>query len=330
MDNVRWGIIGVGDVTEAKSGPGFQRADGSALVAVMRRRGELARDYAERHGVPRWYDDADALIADPEVDAVSIATPPDAHADYAIRAARAGKPVYVEKPMARTAAECRSMVDAAATAHVPLYVAYYRRAMPRFERAREVAHAELGELRSVSVTLRRQAAPVPDELPWRLQPRVSGGGLFVDLASHTLDWLDHAFGPLTNVHGVASHPLAGRGSAETSVAASFRMGDLVGAGLWDFASDESVDLIEIAGTRGTLRLSSFGQEPLALTRAGETTLIEAPYPQVVQQPLIQQIVDHLTGRGPTPVSTGATALRTAEVIDAVLAGYRAEHGIRLG
>ncbi|QIK71736.1 Gfo/Idh/MocA family oxidoreductase [Propioniciclava coleopterorum] len=327
MDTVRWGIIGVGDVTEAKSGPGFQRAAGSELVAVMRRSPGMAQDYAARHGVPRWYSDADALIHDPEVDAVYVATPPDSHADYAIRVARAGKPVYVEKPMARTAAECRAMIDASASAHAPLFVAYYRRAMPRFVQAAEVAHADLGELRTVTVRLRRPAAQ-DAALPWRLDPAVAGGGLFVDLASHTLDWLDHALGPLGDVHGVATHPLAGPGSAETSVAASFRIGDITGTGSWDFASDGVEDLIEIGGTAGTLRLSSFGTEPLQLTRGATTTTIEAPYPDVVQQPLIQQIVDHLTGRGSTPVSTGATALRTATVVDTVLAGYRAEHGIR--
>jgi predicted dehydrogenase len=94
MRAIRWGIIGCGDVTEVKSGPGFQRANHSSLVAVMRRNGELARDYAQRHGVPRWYDDAEALINDPEVDAVYIATPPAAHKAYTLLSAQAGKPVY--------------------------------------------------------------------------------------------------------------------------------------------------------------------------------------------------------------------------------------------
>ena len=124
MRTIRWGIIGCGNVTEVKSGPGFQKAQHSALVAVMRRDGALARDYAERHGVPRWYDDADALIADPDVDAVYVATPPDSHAEYALRVARAGKPVYVEKPMALNHAQCRVMIDACRAAHVPLFVAY--------------------------------------------------------------------------------------------------------------------------------------------------------------------------------------------------------------
>jgi predicted dehydrogenase len=99
---IRWGIIGCGDVTEVKSGPGFQQAHGSRLVAVMRRTGRLAEEYARRNGVPRWYDRADALISDPEVDAVYIATPPGSHMDHALQVASAGKPVYVEKPMARS------------------------------------------------------------------------------------------------------------------------------------------------------------------------------------------------------------------------------------
>src|SRR6185436_17614628 len=104
-ETVRWGIIGCGDVTEVKSGPGFQKAERSSLVAVMRRNGDLARDYAQRHGVPRWYDD-------PEVDAVYIATPAASHRDYTLRCARAGKPVYVEKPMALNFEECQAMIQA--------------------------------------------------------------------------------------------------------------------------------------------------------------------------------------------------------------------------
>src|SRR5215471_20396459 len=135
---IRWGMIGCGDVAEVKSGPGFQKADGSELRAVMRRHGDLAADYARRHGVPAWYDDAEALIHDRNVDAVYIATPPGAHAELALAVCAAGKPAYVEKPMARNHAECRRMVDAFASAGMPLYVAYYRRALPRFRKAREV------------------------------------------------------------------------------------------------------------------------------------------------------------------------------------------------
>src|SRR5258706_8424693 len=126
-DKIRWGIIGCGDVTEVKSGPGFQKAEGSALVAVMRRDAAKAEDYARRHNVPRWYADADALIADRDVDAVYIATPPSSHEEYVLKAAKARKPVLVEKPMAMSVAECEAMIAACRSAGVPLRVAYYRR-----------------------------------------------------------------------------------------------------------------------------------------------------------------------------------------------------------
>ena len=132
MKTIRWGIIGCGNVTEVKSGPGFQKANDSQLVAVMRRNGALAKDYAERHGVPKWYDDANALINDPDVDAVYIATPPSSHKEHTLAVARAGKPVYVEKPMARSYAECVEMIEVCRSAGTPLFVAYYRRALPRF------------------------------------------------------------------------------------------------------------------------------------------------------------------------------------------------------
>src|SRR5690554_1696255 len=129
---VRWGIIGVGNVCEVKSAPAMNIIPNSRLVAVMRRNGEKAKAYAERHGVSQWYDNADDLINDPEVNAIYIATPPNAHAALTQKAAQAGKPVYVEKPMARTYQECMDMVKICEKAQVPLFVAYYRRALPNF------------------------------------------------------------------------------------------------------------------------------------------------------------------------------------------------------
>ncbi|HUX70882.1 MAG TPA: Gfo/Idh/MocA family oxidoreductase [Cellulomonadaceae bacterium] len=322
---VRWGIIGVGDVTEVKSGPGFQQAHGSELVAVMRRDGAKAADYARRHGVPRWYDDADALLADPDVDAVYVATPPSSHHDYALRAAAAGKPVYVEKPMARTAAECESMVSACEGAGVPLFVAYYRRAMPRFVTVRDLLRdGAIGEVRTVSVRLQSPAPTWDSGLPpWRLQPEISGGGLFVDLGSHTLDLLDLLLGPVTRATGVAVSRDR-RYPAEDAVAATFMFGSgVVGAGLWDFDAEERLDEVELIGTAGSLRFSSFGEEPLRLTTPAGRQEIPAPYPATVQLPLIQTVVDALTGIGECP-STGRSALRTASVVDSILAGYRAE------
>src|SRR3954468_2626810 len=138
MSTIRWGIVGCGDVTEVKSGPGFQKAEGSELVAVMRRDAAKAQDYARRHGVQRAYDRAEDLIADPQVDAVYVATPPSTHAELALAVAAAGKPCLVEKPMARNHAECLQMVEVFAAQGLPLWVAYYRRALPRFVLVRDL------------------------------------------------------------------------------------------------------------------------------------------------------------------------------------------------
>ena len=100
---IKWGILGVGDVCEIKSGPAFQKCKGSSLQAVMRRTASRAHDFAERHGVPAWYADADALLADPNVNAVYIATPPGSHLELALKCCAAGKPTYLEKPAARNA-----------------------------------------------------------------------------------------------------------------------------------------------------------------------------------------------------------------------------------
>ncbi|TNC17942.1 Gfo/Idh/MocA family oxidoreductase [Georgenia sp. 311] len=328
MDTVRWGIIGVGDVTEAKSGPGFQQAEGSSLVAVMRRDGEKAADYARRHGVPRWYDDAEALIHDPDVDAVYVATPPDSHRDYAVRVLEAGKPVYVEKPMARTAAECEDVLAAAERVGQPVFVAYYRRAMPRFVTVKRLLDdGAIGEVHAVAVHASKPSALADGaDVPWRVRPEVAGGGLFVDLASHTLDLLDHLLGPVARVTGYAAR-FGRMTTAEDVVSASFELeSGALGSGLWSYGTAEERDEVRILGSAGTLRFSTFGQEPLVLTTAAGEQHIEAPYPATVQLPLIQSVVDELTGRGTCP-STGASAMRTARVVDALLDEHRARHAI---
>jgi 1,5-anhydro-D-fructose reductase (1,5-anhydro-D-mannitol-forming) len=327
---IRWGIVGCGDVTEVKSGPAFQRAEGSQLAAVMRRRGELAADYARRHGVPVWYDDASALIGDARVDAVYIATPPGEHARLALAACAAGKPAYVEKPMARNHAECERMVEAFRSAGVPLFVAYYRRALDRFLKARELVRSgALGTLTSISY---RFAGPyhrdVPAgsyhgisaaSLPWRLQAEHSGGGLFLDLGSHTLDILDFIVAPLEQVSGHAANRASSH-EVEDSVAMSFMCAGVPGVAAWNFAAAVRVDEILISGDAGELRLSTFGNEPVELRSGEEVERFELPNPAHIQQPLIQSIVRALSGRGSCE-STGVSAARTSAVMDRVLASY---------
>ena len=325
MRTIRWGIIGCGNVTEVKSGPGFQKATNSALVAVMRRDASLAEDYARRHGVSRWYADAQALIADPEVDAVYVATPPDSHMEYALACAHAGKPVYVEKPMARILAECEAMIDACRSAGVPLFVAYYRRTLPRFLKIKELVESgTIGDVRLVTVTLHQKPAPDdadPAKRPWRVMPEIAGGGKFLDLASHTLDFLDYLLGPIVQMKGMAGNQ-AGLYLAEDIVTATWRFASGVQAtGAWCFTAHSDLDVTEIVGSRGKLAFSTFGVEPISLTTADGVARYAIENPIHIQQPMIQTVVDELNGIGGCP-STGVTAARTTWVMDEALREWR--------
>ena len=322
---VRWGMLGCGNVAETKSGPALKRAERSTLMAVMSRRGDRAQDYARRHGAARWYDDAAALIADPDVDAVYIATPPDSHCEYALACARAGKAAYVEKPMGRTHDECVRMNRAFEAAGLPLFVAYYRRALPRFCAVKELVDGgAIGVPRFVRVTLTRPVADAErdvDHLPWRVVPEVSGGGRFVDLGSHALDFLDWVLGPIAEATGVASNQAA-LYLAEDTVSCALRFGSgAVGSGVFCFLAQSSVDVVEISGDKGTLEVSLFADGPVRLTTSRGVEERFIAQPAHVQQPLIQMVVDDLCGLGRCP-STGQTAARTSYVIDRILQGYR--------
>ena len=324
---VRFGIVGCGDVTEIKSGPAFQELPGAALRMVMRRDGAKAEDYARRHGVPHWTDDARALIFGPEVDAVYVATPPESHEAYVRMAAEAGKPVYVEKPMGTTLVECERMIGACRRADVPLFVAYYRRALPRFERARElVTSGAIGTPRAVRLTLAGPFGPAAgDEVRsgWRFDPEVGGGGLFMDLGSHAFDLLDHWFGPVAGVDAHAVSVLPGsRVEDEVTTRFTFESG-LHGTGVWSFSGSNDLDELLVLGSHGRLSLPVFADGPIVWTgEDGEQRSETIDHPAHVQQPLIRQMVDELRGVGGPCVSTGVSAARTQGVLDAVLHGHR--------
>jgi predicted dehydrogenase len=323
MDLVQWGIIGCGNVTEVKSGPGFQKAEGSRLVAVMRRDRAKAEDYARRHGVPRVYDTAEDLIHDPEVTAVYIATPPSTHLEIALRVAAAGKPCLVEKPMAMTHAECVRMNDAFRAAGVPLFVAYYRRALPRFLEVRRLLDAgAIGPVTDVHVRVSEPLATGEAATGWRFDPAIAGAGLFYDLASHCLDLLDFLLGPIEEASGVAVNT-GGAYAAEDVTAGAFRFRrGMVGTGAWTFNADRSVDTIVFTGPLGQLTTPVFTDGDVVIRRGVDEGILPLRNPPHVHQPLIQTIVDELRGGGRCE-STGESGARATWVMDRMLESYRA-------
>jgi predicted dehydrogenase len=315
--------VGVGAVCERKSGPALQKAEGSALVAVMRRDRAKAEDYAARHGVPIVHSTANDLIHDPNVDAVYVATPPDSHKALSLEVAAAGKPCLVEKPMARNHAETLDMVDAFARAGVPLWVAYYRRALPRFLlRQKLLAEDAIGRLTSVHVQLTRPLATGDVLADWRLVPETSGGGLFFDLASHAFDLLDFLVGPIQRVAGFSSNT-AGAYAAEDVTTSAFEFGNgVLGTGVWNFNAGETVDRLTFCGATGEIATAVFDDVDVTITRGGERELIEVRNPPHVHQPLVQTIVDERHGTGQCP-SSGLSAARTSWVLDRCVETYYA-------
>ncbi len=321
LSAVNWGMIGCGNVAEVKSGPAFNKVRGSQLVAVMRRNGEKARDYAIRHNVPRWYDDAEQLINDPEVNAVYIATPPGSHAEYAIRTMKAGKPVYVEKPMAATYNECLEMISVSEQTGVPLFVAYYRRMLPGFIKIKELLDSgAIGHPRFFLIRLFQPPCKedMQKTLPWRVIPEISGGGYIYDLGSHQIDLIDYLLGPIEETGSYTTN-LAGLYAPEDFVSSGFRCSTgIAGSGTWNFAAPDRLeeDTIEIFGDTGKIRFSCFGFTATELTREGQTTHFANPRPDHVQQPLIQTIVEELSGKGKCP-ATGTSSAKTSLLLDRI-------------
>ncbi|MCL3780492.1 Gfo/Idh/MocA family oxidoreductase [Prolixibacteraceae bacterium JC049] len=325
-DKIKWGIIGCGNVTEQKSGPAFQKVTNSELVAVMRRNGELAKDYAQRHGVKKWYDDAEKLINDPEVNAIYIATPPDSHCNYTLQALKAGKAVYVEKPMANSYTECQQMVEVAEENNVPLFVAYYRRALPLFKKVKEIMeNGEIGKPLSVNIRFFRPPLVTDmnkENLPWRVIPEIAGGGHFVDLGAHQFDILNFYFGAITNVHGKATN-FADLYPAEDNVIAQWEHeSGVLGVGSWCFVAGQTSnkDHIEIVGSKGRIEFSTFQFKPVIVRNDSGEKEYYFEKPEHVEQYFIQSIVEELTGGRKSSASL-KSAVNTTRVMENILKGY---------
>lgn len=332
---LRWGYVGCGSVTETKSPPSAFRHSGvSDVLAVSRRNATLAASFASRHGVARHYGSPAALVSDPDVTAVYVATPPGSHLEVARLVASVGKACVLEKPMARTLGESRAIAEAFSRKNVPLFVAYYRRSYPRMKRLQRMIRERVGKVRSVEYTCKKRRRRIDVAAnDWRYDAKISGGGLFVDVGSHVLDLLDFLFGPLADVTGDADGP--GPPLVEDRVWINFSFADgAKGQASWDFTSKRSKESLVIVGDNATVQVQNLlnGNE-IRLFKPGEedayTAFFDSP-PVPVHGPFIESVVDALvSGHRERCPSTPDTALRTAAVIDKVLnkywGGNRATH-----
>lgn len=307
---IKWGILGCGAVTEMKSGPALQKAKRSSVVACMRRDGDKAKDYAKRHGIDRAYANADELINDDAVNAVYIATPPSSHAELAIKAMRAGKPVLVEKPMALSVRECDAMCAASEETGQSLIIAYYRRALPRFEKMREIIESGMiGEPRCALVQQHMRDDGGPTE-HWKKDPSISGGGLFTDMQTHALDWLHYTFGPTTRVEGLIRNPSAGQHTEEL-VSYTIGFEKIVATGLCCYSAGQDTETVTIHGSQGSVAMSFFSQSRITLTQHGLRSVHDIRDPQHVHQPFVERVIAHLIDGKKNPCPPDAARHTTA-------------------
>ena len=311
------------EVTEKKSGPAFALIEGSEVVAVMSRDKEKAQSYAKRHNIPRWYSDPQQLIGDEDVNAIYIATPPSSHATFAIMSMKAGKPVYIEKPMAASYEDCARINRISQETGIPCFVAYYRRYLPYFQKVRQmVEDGEIGNVINIQIRFAQPPRALDynsTNLPWRVQPDIAGGGYFYDLAPHQLDLLQDMFGCILEAQGYKSNR-GGLYPAEDTISACFKFDSgLPGSGSWCFVAHESAkeDRIEIIGDKGMICFSVFTYDPIALhTERGREEFLPENPPHV-QLPLIKAVVEHLQGKA-VCTCDGISATPTNWVMDRIL------------
>ena len=320
MKEYKWGIIGCGDVTEKKSGPAYQQTENFLLHAVMRRDAKIAKDYAQRHGVPYFYSDADELIQNPEIDAIYIATPPDTHKFYALKVAAAGKLCCIEKPMAPSYEDCVEITNIFKRLSIPLFVAYYRRSLPRFLKIKEWLDSEIiGEVRHLNYLYTRTASPMDlsKVYNWRTDKDIAYGGYFDDLASHAIDLFIFLLGDIVNAGGMSTNQQNIYSAMDAVVGHWKHSNGATGSGSWNFGANKRNDRVEILGSKGVIRFSIFNEEDIRLEsfEKKESLFIENPDP--VQLHHVKNIQQDLI-YGLKHSSTGASATKAAWVMDEIL------------
>lgn len=318
---INWGIIGCGDVTEVKSGPAYQKTEGFELLAVMRRDKEKLKDYALRHGIKKYYTNVEDLIHDEDIDAVYIATPPDTHKLYALKVAQAGKICCIEKPMTTSYADSLAVYNAFKEKQLPLFVAYYRRSLPRFHKIKDwLKQNYIGEVRHISWQFSQTASDLDKSKAynWRTDANIASGGYFDDLASHGLDLFNYLLGNITDAYGISLNQQQNY-NAKDAISACWLHGDTItGSGFWNFDCNNALDEVCIFGSNGTIKFSIFHDNPVELATKTKNEIIHIAHPKHIQIHHVEGMRDMLLGKDLVHPSMGDSGKHANWVMDKIL------------
>jgi predicted dehydrogenase len=318
MAKIRWGLIGCGDISQKRVAPALRDAVDSELLAVARARFDLAGEFAREFGASRTYRDWRELAADPDVDAVYVATPVDLHAEQTIAAAEAGKHVLCEKPMALNVADCDRMIAACRSNSVKLGVAYYRRFYPVIRRVRAlIDHGEIGQVVVVQMNAFSRFNPQPGEpRHWLIEKDRAGGGPMMDFGCHRIETFVNLFSPV-DVDAAFTDQIYYKRDVEDTSGVFFKMaGGARGVLLASHATPVHADTVDIWGSEGSLHIRTLNRGDLTVkTVQGEREENHPPHANL-HQPAIEDFVQAVA-ENRAPGVTGEVGREVSRLLEQI-------------
>lgn len=321
MAQLKWGLIGCGDISQKRVAPALRDLDNVDFVGVSRANADLAESFAKEFGARKWYRDWQDLVKDDEIEAVYVATPVYLHAEQTIAAAEAGKHVLCEKPMALNVAQCDAMIDACQANGVALGVAYYRHFYPVIDRIKEIVNS--GEIGTVVMAQINAFEYMDFELgqprDWFVRKELSGGGPMFDFGCHRLEVLTNILGP-AKATGVVDNVLFTNREVEDTATAILQF-DNGGQGVIcvTHGSLKSQDTVHLYGDKGSIHVPVLNEGNLTVeTVDGSLTEALPPHPNF-HQPHVEDFTNAVLAGG-QPKVTGAVGREINQLLAEITGG----------
>ncbi|MBN1349302.1 Gfo/Idh/MocA family oxidoreductase [candidate division KSB1 bacterium] len=321
MRKLRWGLIGCGDISRKRVAPALRDSTICDFVAVNRARYELAEEFAREYGARKWHKTWQNLIQDPEIDAVYVSTPVYLHAPMTVAAAKAGKHVLCEKPMAMALSECDQMIKTCRNQNVQLGLAFYRHFFPLVKRIKQaIADGEIGKIVyaqfNVFSPFDRKSG---EDRFWLMQKDKAGGGPMFDMGCHRIELVMNLFGEIQDVKGFPRNIVYER-EVEDSCVAYFEMES--GANVLlsiTHAAAEFQDSIHIFGNQGSIHIKRLNTGEMLINRKGSEQHESHPPHANLHQPLIEDFTQSaLEARA--PIITGEIGRKVNEILMRIYGG----------
>ena len=313
MNNLKWGVIGAGSVAQRRSIPAIQKASRNELHAILSREPKRGQLLAERFGAAASYTDMNDLLADPELDAVYIATPVFLHAQQAIAAAEKGLHILCDKPLSLNQDQSQQIVDACKANGVNLQICFLFRFHSCFQKVRQWLIEDcLGTVVYARMPFMKYAPKNHDD--WHIDPAKSGGGSIMDLGAHSIDLLRWFFGEVADVSAFCTDFVYKYPVEETGLVMLRFKNGVQAITETSFAAQLSPQILEIYGTDGSVIVYNEDGWKIRRETQGQIDIIESQF-----EDLFQKQFEHFSlcvASKDSPIVTGLDGVRNNQIISA--------------